>query len=571
VCHVEQTETMSTRKLSTRKLETLPEDFSRRLSQALNKMRIGDYARARALLDPLKHLLPTEPVPFPEGPTVDDYYRLRLATLLAEVAEFEGHYKEAEAYLSSYAGIVVELKAMSDDDSSFHFDDPKDPARLALRQKIYYLWQRSVVLYRTDRVADSARLLRLAIDLGTRLNPPSQALLTQLHYGAGKLAYHQCRDDDAIQAYRQSLMSASKRLDNARKRRELTPTPDPNREKMASAIEAARYSMAKTLALGLGHCLREEGRLEEAHTQVVAGMALLNLGEDRELSHYAQLLLGSIRRSLAGESEESAELLERANQQIADCAEHFTKHEGEVGLRSRLELALIAMQQKHLPEARTVLESMLNEANIDKKWIAECSLALSRVARREGKHEEAVRFAERAVEAAKKLERIRRRAQVVYVLALYDAAVASDDVNQGLLDRALMEIRTTMARAAHSDVRTRANLLLTEARVLKIREQRTGALEAFQGYRAIAPFVEVGRIKELAKIVEKELAQFQRFECLADRQDSPVFDIKQNVAALRHYLKEKAKRTFPNKTVAAAQLGIYRQNIDTGTKSKRSR
>ncbi len=536
-------------------------------------MRVGDYEKARELLDPLRPLLPTKPTPFPASPTTAEYYRLRLATLLAEVAEFEGRYDEAKAYLDPYAGIVVDLKTMSGEDGGFHFDDPKDPGRLTLRQKIYYLWQRSVVLYRTDHVADSARLLRLGTVLATRMSPPSQALLTQLHYGAGKLAYHECRDSEAIKSYRQSLMSASKRLDNVRRmRREKGSTPE-YQEKMASTIEAARYSMAKTLALGLGHCLREEGRLEEAHTQVVAGMVLLNLGKDRELSRYAELLLGSIRRSLAGESDDQTELLDQAGQQIAECAEHFEKHEGEVGLRSRLELALIAMQQKHLPEARARLESMLKQENLDKKWIAECNLALSRVARREEKYDDALAYAEQAVEAAKKLERIRRRAQVVYVLALYDAAVSGGDVRQPLLDRTLNEIRMTMARATRSDIRTRANMLLIEARVLAVREQRASALEAFKAYEAIEPFVEVGRIKELAEIVKNELAHLhlQKFECLADRQESPVFNIEQNLTALRRYLKEKAKRTFPTKKVAAAELGIHRQNIDNKAKSTRSR
>jgi tetratricopeptide (TPR) repeat protein len=237
-------------------------------------------------------------------------------------------------------------------------------------------------------------------------------------------------------------------------------------------------------------------------------------------------------------------------------------HRGEVGYRSRLELALIAMQQNRLDEARQALEAML-AAEPDPKWRAECNLGLSRVARREKKYDDAVEFARASVHAADGLERIRRRAHTVLVLALYDAAIAAgDDERRDFhLKATLREIERALMPSAEPDVRTRANLLLTRARVFKTQGDIAAALDVYKEFEAIKPLVEVGRIHELAKLVEKELAPVMNtFRCPADHVP-PVWNLDVNLDALREYVKEKAERKFKTGRARAAALGRSRGNL----------
>jgi hypothetical protein len=550
-------------------VQTLPPDFEKRLRKALTAIRIGDYNAADKILERLSPYLPSgDDVDLARIREENEYHRLRLATLMAEAAEYRGLYEKAENALKPYEGIVAELKEQKGCPSEeLRFNGERDPRRLLLRQKLYFIWQKSVWLYRTGKVSESRELLDVAMDLGTRLHPPSEALCTQLFYGAGKLAFHECKDAEAFTMYRQSLMSASERFDIARAAHEKAP----NNVSMKDEVKAARYSVAKTLALGLAQCLREDGKLEQAHSQVVAGRLLLNLGEDRELALYAQVLLCSIERSLFGENNQKR--LDLIAEQIAECAEHFKDHHGEIGYRSRLEVALIKMQRRSLAEARRLLEEMLestktrrkqiddvHKGDFFKKWEAEINLALSRCARRAGDYGQAVEYANDSVKAAEHdgLQRIKRRAQVVLVLALYDHAIQSDN-DKTLLDQTMKKIDHALDPKWDPDVRTRANMLLTRARVQNVRGEVASALETFRRYKALEPQVEVGRIKELAEEVQKELTA-EMFRCPADL-DGKRFDFEHNLNVLRAHLIQRAGSKYFTAADQAKALNIARSSL----------
>lgn len=542
-----------------------PKDFPEQLKKALLRIRVGDYESAHAVLAPLRAYLPSDSGGLPSTPGPVDYYRLRLATLLAEVAEYRGDYEAARTALLPYGRIVTELEELQREGADLDYTNRPPRAYLFLRQKLYYLWQESVWRYRTGNILRSRELLDLAVHLSERLRRRSETLLTQLYYGAGKLAFHECKEGEAMKMYRHSLMSASQRLDIARRAHDddvNAPEHDANAPEHDDAfldneVEAARYSVAKTLALGLGQCLREQGRLEEAHTQVVAGRLLLNLGADRELSQYARLLLGSIERSIAGE-DNKPEVLQHASDQIADCAEYFKGHKGEVGNRARLELALVKMQQRRPDEARAMLETMLETVRHqggDAKWIAECHLGLSRVARRKKAHLEAVEHGRMAVNAADGLERIRRRAHTVLVLALYDAAT-DGEVQDDLLKATLKEI--DHALASNPDIRTRANMLLTKARAHKCRGEIARAIDAHKEFEALRPLVEVGRIHELARTVESELKPvMNEFRCLADL-NAPIYNLDENIDAVSRYIVERVRTDYTTVKDQARAVGRSR-------------
>jgi tetratricopeptide (TPR) repeat protein len=535
------------------------------LTEALRDIRVGDYKSADATLNSVMDHMATERVDLLREPSPYEYYQLRLATLVAEVAEYKGDYDLERRALMPYDRIVKELEEMQDTNGSLDFTGLSRAQHLLVRQKLYYLWQKSVWLYRHGAINRSRVLLDVALDLATRLRPRSEALLTQLYYGAGKLAFHECKENDAIAMYRESLMSTSKRLDIARL------TKKTKKAFMRDEIKAAQYSLAKTLALGLGQCLREQARLEEAHTQVVAGQLLLNLGADKQLSHYASLLLGSIERSMAGEGR--TELLEHASEQITACAGYFKSHHGEVGRRSRLELALVRMQEKKLDEAKRMLEAMLNtDPAPPAKWIAESNIGLSRIARRVKEHDEAVTFAREAVRAASALglERIKRRAQVVFVLALYEAAT-DGGIRQHILKETLTELDRALS-PTEPDIRTRANMLLTKARVLNARGDKALARRVFSEYETLSPLVQVGRINELAMTVANELEVMKDFRCPADS-DPPDYNVDKNIEALRNYIKTKSEEDprFRTATERAKALNRDRKTLYSKPKPRSQR
>src|SRR5262249_34639870 len=148
----------------------------------------------------------------------------------------------------------------------------------------------------------------------------------------------------ATKFYRESIVNASAALARAR-----------DQEHEAAV---ARYSIAKNLALGLGQCLREQGRLEDAYTVVVAGRLLFEFTKDVSLTLYAEQLLASIERGTAGESS-GDHLLDSARTRLEECVKFFAKRPGDDSFRSRYELALVLMQQGELPAAREMMKSVL--------------------------------------------------------------------------------------------------------------------------------------------------------------------------------------------------------------------
>jgi hypothetical protein len=531
-------------------MKELPAGFPAQLSDALARIRVGDYKNAAKILGRLRAYVPKDAVELHELRREDGYFRLRLATLLSELTEHAGKYDTMNAFLSPYEGVVLELQEQQKTKEGLVFKEG-DPNQKLLRQKLYYLWQKSVWCYRTGDITRSGEYLNCALDLARSMRPISRALLTQLYYGAGKLAFHECEDKRAIAMYQDSLMSASLRLDIARKK----DAEEPGKGVMSHEAEAAQYSVAKILALGLGQCLREQSRLKEAQTQVLAGRLLLSIGADRELSHYALLLLGSIERSIAGE--DRPDILDHAYDKVEACAKHFKNHPGEVGNRARLELALVTMQKGDSAAASEMLTAMLTP-NPDPKWAAEVNIGLSRAARREMRYADAVTYAQRAFDATRNhsLERIKRRAHTVLVLALYEYAV-DGGAHKDRLNETLREIEWALAPSWSSDVRTRANMLLTKARVLNAKGEVANALAVLEQYKAIREFVEVGRIHELARTVEDELKPMELFRSLADAEVA-VFNIKKNEKAVRNYLVEKAGRTFntPEEQAKALDIGV---------------
>lgn len=504
--------------------------LSETLETALSELRVGNYTAAARVLRELPGA--RGPLDLRDHGVGGQILLLRLITLRAEIADHFGRTSELHAILKGHEWILKDLIDVDRDGGTLTFKG-RTPAWRFRRQQIYYLWLWSVHDYRTSHYAASRERLERARRLAEKLEPRAQGLLAQIYYGLAKIALHDSQYTEATSFYRQSLLSAAE-VAHYRQRK----SDDRNGNDVE--IRAAQYTTGKALALGLAQCLREQGRLDEAYTSVVAGKVLLDLSADQDLAQHARLLLGSIERGAAGRKDVA--LLASARAHLEATAAHFKDHRGDVWFRSRYELALALMQQGHNEEAREMITAALSRARKrkDPKWIANANLALSRIERHAGRLVRAETAAREARNEAlnNDLRKIIPRARIALARALYDVAVDDRVPDMARLKQAEEELADASEKVALSDLRNRAAIALLQARVHHAKKEEMQAVEAYRRYGAMEHFVEVGRVKELAELVHRELYPLTTFHCPADEK-TPRYDFDLNLDEMaRHVIRK---------------------------------
>lgn len=499
--------------------------FAESVAGALALIRVGDHTAARKLLEPWRVKIPAHYESI-VNPSHDDVLRLRVATLLAEIGDHSGDDKLSAGVLLPLQRIIDELQEVNAKSlAQFSCDDV---AARFFRQKLYYSWQLSVLRYRNTQIEESTRLLQMTLQLARALKPRPESLLAHLYYGSGKLALRDLAYNKATVMFRQSILSASSALALAHQYKG---------ESVAIDERAAQYSIAKAIALGMGHCLREKGRVEEAHTVVVAGQLLLSLGSDRELANRAAVLLASVERGAAGE--EHRDYLEMALNHLDECAA-FKERSADAGYQWRYEHALVQMQRKNLNKAEEEIRTLIGDVEKkNQRWHADALGALSRVLRRRRQHEGAVEAARKGVgvAAASHVYDVERRTRTMLIAALYDHAQTNAGRRDQLLEEAQAEVAKSLKLLREDDNSHRASLLLQQARVLNARGYGDLAKHAFADYLAMRSSIDIGRIKEFEQTVRNEL-EGSRHVCPADDEHAD-FDLNTNRASLERYLIQK--------------------------------
>ncbi len=510
------------------------------LEEALTSVRIGNHERAKAHLKASGIEIPRGYVD--ERPTtMEDVERLRAVTLAAEIAEHDGAYDRAKAYLAPFQEAITptleeEARAQTPD----VVFSSRNLRWQIVRQELYYLWQLSVASYRAGEYQESRRQLQIALRLAEKLRPDAEGLLTQLYYGAAKLAFHESDFSRSIEMYRASLSKAAERISERQHRSQVRPVDR----------SAARYNIGKALALGLGQCMREQGRLAEARTVVIAGRLLLDLTPDTVLRHHARMLLGSIERGSAGE--DNVELLTSARENLNACVAFFDEHGGDPWFRAHYELALAMMQQRQTAEARREITTMLHKAQTVRppkaKWIANAQIALSRIERRAGNHVSAVAAARTGLQVAScaMIDRIARRARTTLAIALGDMAMSNNPIEIDRLDEVESELKNARRALDDGDTRNQVMLLLVGARVRIARGDMAEAQRQYDDYRKIGRSVEGGRVREMAEEVRRALERGTTLFCAPVDQPEADFDYARNIAAFEQYLLQKVQRVMPN-------------------------
>lgn len=519
-------------------------------------VRTGDHDQASRLLARVKPSL-TSIITDPRAPkklavlrrTEREEYvlLLRRATLEAEIAEHSRDYPTAKNVLQPFEAVATAaLNAPGENDLRLAFAD-RDLDWRTVRQELYLFWQLSIVHYREGRVEESSAVLHRALRLAESLHPEVEGLLIQLYYGAAKLAFHRGAYDQATSLYGASFQSAERRL-FARGKRHVVSSEE---------AAAARYSIGKTFALGLGQCLREQGRFEDARTVVIAGRLLLELTPDHVLNNYSGLLLGSIERGMAGESDPA--LLATARTRLDAAVLFFKDVASDPWFRAHYELALALMQAGEIVPARREIIALIKQAVAcrKEKWIANGHIALSRIERRAGRFTQSVAAARKAAEssAGSGIERIARRARTTLALALYDRAVRGGVPDPVGLDDAEAYLGSALRLLEPNETRNRVMLLLVTAQIRLAKSDAVGAQEAYDEYLKIGHWVKSGRVREIGEAVRRELA-VSMFRAPVDSTDD--WDLENNRRAFDAYMLQRVRRRHPSaKTGALAEaLGV---------------
>jgi Tetratricopeptide repeat len=484
---------------------------------------------------------------------------LAIATLQGEIAEHDGLYDEQEQILKPFLSVSRTLETWRQE-GVIDFDSRRDPEWRRLRQMLYYQWQRSVCEYRHNRSRESRRLLRIAYRIAEDMTPRSEGLLTQLEYGLAKLEFHDGQFANAIVLYRKSIVNAAAGLATAREQ-----AAKSRREKKAEEAEASatRYSIAKALSLGLGQCMREQGRLDDAHMVAIAGRLLLETSADLALTMHSQQLLASIERGTAGESD--APLLASARARLKECVDFFAGRRGDESFRSRYELALVYMQQgalnkTYLRKALALMHAVLDDAVKKQrtKWIANAYIGLSRILRRMGDFKPAIASAEKALEVAEpSLKKIARRAGALLARTRAEAVFDNPARTADDLGKVEEEVSEALLRLEPTDLRNRLMLYLWKARLRHEDGDGLNAERAFSEYERSRHQVSIRRIHDFAAAVRRELSPELGSLSLPVDRPEPDWIMESNEDAVRQYVVRKIDHEL-RKTSATKKADILR-------------
>jgi tetratricopeptide (TPR) repeat protein len=452
----------------------------------------------------------------------EQFLLLRAHTLAAELADYAADDEGATTALTPLERIRAHLKELRDGDTeSLTFVTDDDIRWRALRQQLFAAWQLAVRDYRKNQLSESRDVLNDAIAIAEEMYPQSDGLLTQLYYGKAKLCLRARDFAGATTHFRKSLASASLRFANAT---------------MGGAErEAAQYSVAKALTLGLAQCFLDQGRMDEAETVAVSGHMLLELTPDVVHRTFARQILGAIQRSSSHDGD--TERLSQARKNLTSCRDFFLDRKAATAaFRSRYELALIDLHERNLPTAEDALRALLTDAEnaVSHKWMTLARIGLSRVARRAGDFTTAFREADQARMVASRygLTALEIKARTAIVQTRFEQHAESP---QHLSD-VEKDAQDLLRDIPEHDVRNRVVVLLVLVRIIAGRRDLRRARFEFDRYERIAHLVQSPRIGQLADLaLEAIYPTVGGFRCPVDRTPR-TFNLQANIDAVKEHV-----------------------------------
>lgn len=538
------------------------------LKEILVLVRVGSYRNARDLLKQFEQqeFNFTNDRKYGEQHSLEE---LRLITLRSEIIDYFG---DSDTKWQSFESIG----SLVEQDIRKNYATDGLPivvtgtARKLLRQKLFLLWQLSCWMYHrtnavstTEDVSESSEPLELAIRVAKAMEMPTRGLLAQLLYGKARLLARQRRFDQAIALYHESLLNVQSRLEHKTSQDSFSDkTLEQQRAIIQTEVSAAAYSTGKILALGIGNCYLEQGRLAEAHSAVFAGILLLQKSQDTIHQNYAHVILAEIERTLSYGSDGS--LISLAEKRLEKSIAFFQKEKIALAFRARYQLALLHMHRETSQELAlaTELSTKLEEdTKEESRWRIMTWVLQSRIKRRHHDYDGAYRLAKKALAHAESngFEAIASEARLSFIRTL----VADSENKRNnpkkqkqILENATQRLKALLERILPSDAKSRALPLLILVEVLYKQSDHVNARKAFQRYLALEQIVQDPRVRLMARVIEsKILPKSRSFICPADELKSDM-KLEQNISALKKYLAQKCDDKFVSPREGAKALGV---------------
>lgn len=322
--------------------------------------------------------------------------------------------------------------------------------------------------------------------------------------------------------------------------------------------------IAMCIGLGFGWLHLTRGNLERADHALITARAFLARSPDPIVSSFIELLYGSMRRCKDGYDQKNAiTSLNRAR-------EAFENRHPRYHAYACLELALSLTLTRDYDGALALLdtaEEYAQEQQSEFKWLINIHIRRSRIRRRLRDFQQALTEAKTAIEMAERGETILPRADAY--IAHGEARFYSTEEGERSSTTGYIKAREDFEAALklvteenYFETQTTLNPKIAsvcELRIAQCYAREGNQIEAqghFEKWKKWEPTVEHQWVRELAKVVERDIEELKDFFSISAR-DQSQWNYDQQLIRLRKWLYTHAMtRANNNQTKAAKLVGV---------------
>lgn len=501
--------------------------------------------------------------------------RLKGVHAAAEVFDYLGHYDEAKNALAAEGpGQLEEATAVA--------ESAPDDAYVFMR-RIWVVLAYATTLYRDehyDKALDQIEGCQKLIDQFREQAGEADAFLgtrSRLAYARGQIQRQLRNYDQARPDFEQAIVFARRRFVATTPFAEQSVIlPPPLNQKQQEQFEAeralAQWTIGKCLALGLGWMDYTTGRLASSIVLLSAGYALLRGTGDVVHRAFATLLIGAAERARAGDDGVAL----RSAVAVLENGSHVLRAHPTFRLRAAYELALAYYQ---MPECRaralaeikilkTGTQGTRRTRETNARWSSAVLTIESRMARLEGRLDEARTLANDAVDAAERAGRAHALLQAEALINCGDVSLSQSQAARERGDDRSARFFSQRAVSSLSDALARGGrnpkiAVVSRLHLTRAHQQNGDMLEAEHARAAATPLesaVEHGYIRALAARVDKELER-DRYLFIDGRRVDVDLHKNRKTLELEVFLFKLARARSRNLDQTGDRLGLKPKGV----------
>jgi tetratricopeptide (TPR) repeat protein len=525
----------------------------------------------------------------------DDWANLTSRSLVAEVYDQTGNYVRSGALLEHVGPIIVHTLGRQHRRTARApaAIDARNQARRLVRARVYVTMHYAIWHFRKNRFRDARSLLERCIDL---IQNPHEELTTQsfpwhgtlahLNYWLGQVARQEQAYPEAEAFFRRSMEYFYRSVDHHWRKHASKGCPISPCERCRDRAGFANYGVASCMAFGLGWVRYRMGDLDQATSLLLPARTILRgSADDAVRIGYANLLLGAVRRAIAGANSSSVVACEEAITMIGEALKTFDQYGHELysgRACAELALAYTNLARTKSPSAAKAIKHAeafnrrgiaLAKKHDDTEYACLGLIVSSRIACERGDYDEAVEAATGAEQAARLMSQGHGEAESLiargeaHLGATMSTLVASDQDAERL--RAAQRDFGTALRSGGRNPRIVAVCNLQLARIYARLGAMPLAARCFEAWTHVEREVQNGWIRGLAEKVQHEVYPPETLIInMADLGSRNVYVSAEE--RLRAFLMERAL-SKPRVEDRVAFLGVSRGTYFNWQKDKRPR